>query len=127
MKRINLLYWIFTGLLVPIMGIGSVIGLTGDPKSLEVITSLGYPAYLAAFLNVARILALVAIFVPKFPRLKEWAYAGLAFDVIGAMYSLIMVRHSLTEIIFPSVALGIVFASYFLWHKKMQIQKQAPQ
>ncbi len=121
MKSTNILYWIFTGLLVPMFGIGSVIGLTGNPKSVEVITSLGYPEYLSAFLCVARLLALIAIFVPKFSRLKEWAYAGLAFDVIGAIYSIIMVRHSVTDIIFPVIALGFVFASYFHYHKRVKL------
>ncbi len=118
MKRTNILYWIFTGLLIPMFGIGSVIGLTGSSAQVEVLTSLGYSAYLLPFLCVARILALVAIFTPKFPRLKEWAYAGLAFDVIAAIYSLLMVRHSLTNIIIPSFALVFVFASYFFNHKK---------
>lgn len=122
MKRTNILYWIFTGLLLPIFGIGSVIGLTGNPKSVEVITSLGYPEYLSAFLCLARILALIVIFVPKSSKLKEWAYAGLVFDIIGAIYSILMVRHSLAEIIFPTIALGFVFASYFLYHKKLSMK-----
>ncbi len=121
MKRTNILYWIFTGLLVPMFGIGSVIGLTGNPKSVEVITSFGYPEYLSAFLCVARLLALITIIFPKFSRLKEWAYAGLAFDVIGAIYSIIIVRHSVTDIIFPTIAFGFVFASYFLWHKRVKL------
>lgn len=118
-KTINILYWIFTGLLVPMFGIGSVIGLTGNPKSVEVITTLGYPEYLLAFLCVSRLLALIAIFAPKFPRLKEWAYAGLAFDVIGAIYSITMVRQ--TVAIIPIIALMFVFTSYFLYHKRVSL------
>lgn len=123
MKRVNILYWVFTGLLLPMFGIGSVIGLINHTKSAEVITSLGYPEYLSAFLSVARILALIVIFVPKYSRLKEWAYAGLAFDVIGAIYSILMVRHSVADIIFPTIALGFVFASYFLYHKRIELNE----
>ena len=120
MKKVNILYWVFTGLLLPMFGIGSVIGLIGNPKSTEVLTSLGYPEYLLVFLCVAKILALIVIFAPKFSRLKEWAYAGLAFDVFGAIYSLIVVRQSATDIIIPTIALALVFASYFLHHQRLK-------
>jgi len=118
MKKINIFYWVFTGLLIPTLGIGSVMDLMGSPKSVEIITSLGYPAYLSPFLGLLRILALIVIFVPKFPRLKEWAYAGLVIDVIGAIYSILMIHHSVLYIIFPTIILGFIFTSYFLWHKK---------
>lgn len=123
MKKVNVLYWVVTGLLLPMFGIGSVIGLIGHPQSEEVLTSLGYPLYLLAFLCVARILALIVIFVPKFSRLKEWAYAGLTFDVIGAIYSLIVVRHSASDIIIPTIALALVFASYYLYHERLKTMR----
>jgi hypothetical protein len=124
MKRINTFYWVFTGLLIPSLGYGSIMELMGNPQSIEVITSLGYPAYLSPFLGVARILALVAIFTPKFPRLKEWAYAGLVFDVIGATYSQIAVGNPLTYTIFPIIILGVIFGSYYFHHKRLTIKKQ---
>lgn len=119
MKRINISYWILTGLLIPLLGIGSVMELLGNAKSVEVITSLGYPAYLSPFLGVTRILALLSIFVPKFQRLKEWAYAGLVFDVIGAIYSQIAVGNPFTYNLFPMLILGIILGSYFLHHKRI--------
>jgi hypothetical protein len=118
MKKLNLFYWIFTGLLIPTLGIGSALELTGNPKSAEIVTSLGYPAYLSPFLGFARILALISIFTPNFPRLKEWACAGLVFDIVGAVYSQIAMRNPITYTIFPLVALGLVFASYFLYRKR---------
>lgn len=123
MKRTNIIYWTLTGLLVPALGIGSVSELMGNPKSVEIITALGYPAYLSPFLGAARILALIAIFVPGFPRLKEWAYAGLAFDVIGAIYS-IAIKNSITNTIFPVIILAVIFGSYFLHHKRLAAAKQ---
>lgn len=121
MKRINIFYWIFTGLLIPSLGYGSIMELMGNPQSIEVITSLGYPAYLSPFLGVARILALITIFIPKLPRLKEWAYAGLVFDVIGATYSQIAVGNPLTYTIFPIIILGVIFGSYYFHHKLLSI------
>lgn len=119
MKRINISYWILTGLLIPSLGFGSVMELLGKPQSVEVITSLGYPAYLSPFLGVARILALLSIFTPKFKRLKEWAYAGLVFDVIGAIYSQIAVGNPFTYNLLPIVTLGVILGSYFLYHKRI--------
>lgn len=87
MKKLNVFYWICTGILFPAIGIGSVLDIMSSPDSVQVFTSLGYPAYLGPFLGVAHLLGLAAILIPKFPRLKEWAYAGLAFDIIGAIYS----------------------------------------
>lgn len=123
MKRLNITYWICTGLLIPGLGFGSVMDITGHPQSVEVITSLGYPAYLSPFLGVARLLALIAIFTPKFPRLKEWAYAGLVFDIIGAIYSILATGSSLIYILLPAITLFVVFASYFLHHERLKVQR----
>ncbi|PZX59404.1 DoxX family protein [Hydrotalea sandarakina] len=121
MKRLNIFYWVFTGLLIPSLGYGSIMELMGNPQSIEIITSLGYPAYLSPFLGVARILALIAIFTPNFPRLKEWAYAGLVFDVIGATYSQIAVGNPLTYTIFPTIILGVILGSYYFHHKRLTV------
>lgn len=118
MKKINILYRVFTGILIPALGIGSVNELTGNLNEAEIYTSLGYPTYLSPFLGAARILALITIVVPKFSKLKEWAYAGLTFDVIGAIYSILVVSHSLVNSIFPIIILGCILASYFFYHKK---------
>lgn len=119
MKRINIFYWILTGLLIPGLGIGSVLEIIGTQSSHDVMISLGYPTYLSPFLGIARILALVAILTPHFPRLKEWAYAGLVFDVVGAIYSLLASGYSAIDIIIPVITLGVVFGSYWLYHKRI--------
>ena len=121
MKKINISYWICTGILLPALGIGSVLGIMENPDSVKVITSLGYPAYLDPFLGVARLLGLAVIIIPKFPRLKEWAYAGLAFDIIGAIYSIIAVGNPLENIVIPAVILLILLGSYMLYHKKLSL------
>lgn len=122
MKKINIFYWICTGMLIPAIGIGSIFGIVPNEDSLKVFSSLGYPAYIVPFLSVAKLLGLIVIFVPKYPRLKEWAYAGIAFDVIGATYSIIAIGSPLTHIIFPTLALLFLFGSYFLYHKKLSLQ-----
>jgi hypothetical protein len=123
MKKINILYWICTGMLIPAIGIGSVFGIVPNEESLKVFATLGYPAYIVPFLSVAKLLGLIAIFIPGYPRLKEWAYAGIAFDVIGAIYSILAIGSPLTHSIFPALALLFLFGSYFLYHKKQQQSK----
>ncbi len=118
MKSTRILYWLCTLLLVPALGMGSVMELMGNPDSLALMATLGYPAYLSPFLGLARILALIALLVPGFPRLKEWAYAGLVFDLVGVIYSFIAVKFPPEYFIFPVIILGLIFSSYFLYHKK---------
>lgn len=120
MKRLNIFYWILTGMLIPTLGIGSFMELIGNPKSVEIITSLGYPAYLSTFLGITRIIALIVIFIPKFPRLKEWAYAGIVFDIVGAIYSIVASNKQIAETIFPTVLLFIVFGSYYFHHRRLK-------
>lgn len=122
MKKINILYWIFTGLLVPTLAIGSVFELMGHPDSKQVMISLGYPLYLSPFLGIARLLALVAIFTPGFHRIKEWAYAGLVFDIIGAIYSLVAAGHPVSYTTYPFIILVLVFGSYFLYNRKTELR-----
>ncbi|MDF2718510.1 MAG: DoxX-like family protein, partial [Paenibacillus sp.] len=91
MKKIAVLYWSFTGLLSALMVIGSIPDMMLVPEAVALFEHLGYPAYLLPFLGIAKLLGIVAILVPGFPRIKEWAYAGLFFDLLGAMYSSIAV------------------------------------
>ncbi|MBS1635890.1 MAG: DoxX family protein [Bacteroidetes bacterium] len=122
MKKLNIFYWICTGLLIPAIGVGSVMGIVPNEDSLKVFASLGYPAYIIPFLSVAKLLGLIVIFMPKYPRLKEWAYAGITFDVIGAGYSILAIGSPLTHVIFPALALLLLFGSYFLYHKKQALK-----
>ena len=108
-------------MLIPAFGIGSLFGIVPDEGSIKVFASLGYPAYIIPFLSIAKILGLIAILIPKFPRLKEWAYAGIVYDVIGAIYSQIALGNPFTHMLFPLLALAFVMGSYFLYHKKLQM------
>jgi hypothetical protein len=57
------------------------------PEAVAVFTHLGYPPYLLLFLATAKTLGVAAVLTPGAPRLKEWAFAGLTFDLLGALYS----------------------------------------
>jgi len=110
-------YWIvtvLTGLLLAASGVPDVLMI---PAALEVFRHLGYPDYLLPFIGVAKILGGLTIIQPWFARLKEWAYAGLAIDVVGAAYSHLAVGDGPSGWVPPVVALALILVSYGL-HRK---------
>ena len=107
-KRNKIVYWIATiwlslGMLST--GVVQLLKLKGDgPGSLNTMTHLGYPVYFVTILGVCKILGVVALLIPKFPLLKEWAYAGFFFMMSGAIFTHIAAGNSISEI-FPSFLL----------------------
>jgi uncharacterized membrane protein YphA (DoxX/SURF4 family) len=88
MKARNIVYWTTTALIAFFIGSGGVAQMAqfkGNPHG--VVPSLGYPMYFFAILGFWKVLGAIAILVPRFPRLKEWAYAGIFFDLTGAAAS----------------------------------------
>lgn len=87
MKARSIGYWVTTVLFALALG-GSALGdLLRAPQVVEGVAHLGYPGYLVTLLGVWKVLGLVAVLVPGFPRLKEWAYAGFFFELSGAVFS----------------------------------------
>ena len=83
------------------------------------MTQLGYPLYILPFLGVAKFLGIVALLVPGFPRLKEWAYAGFTFDLIGAVYSGIAKNGFDPMMLSMLVFFGLLALSYIYHHKRL--------
>jgi len=107
-------FWIPTLLLCVGLGLGGLGGLSGNPEQVETIKALGYPAYLPAFLGVLKLLGVAALLAPGAARLKEWAYAGIVFDLSGAAYSHLHVGHSLGETSPALIMLALALVSYGL-------------
>src|SRR5262245_58387591 len=82
------------------------------PAALAVFQHLGYPSYLLMFLGTAKILGVLAVLVPSHSRFKEWAFAGLTFDVVGALYSHLSVGDPPDVWIPAVVALVLIAGSY---------------
>lgn len=80
----------------------------------ESIAALGYPEYLMTILGVAKILGVVALLLPRLPLLKEWAYAGFTFDLLGASASHAFAEHSIGEVLIPLMILTLAVGSYWL-------------
>ncbi len=121
MKKTKTLYWIFTGLFSALMLFASIPDILVVPDSVTFMAKLGYPKYLIPFLGVAKLLGIVAILIPGFPRIKEWAYAGLFFDLIGATYSQLAIGGPFAPVLFMLVPIILGVLSYILYHKKLKL------
>lgn len=121
MNKLNITYWIVTGLFSVFMVFSSIPNLMASAESVEFINGhLGYPLYIIPFLGAAKIAGAVALLIPGLRRIKEWAYAGLFFDLGAAFYSLVCVEGFKPGLLVMLMFIGVMFASYFLWHKKLQ-------
>jgi uncharacterized membrane protein YphA (DoxX/SURF4 family) len=116
-KRNKIIYWISTiwlALGMAATGIQQLFHMKVEgalaPPGVYGITQLGYPVYLLTILGVGKILGVIALLIPKFPLLKEWAYAGFFYLLIGAIFSHIATGHSMSEL-FPSALLLILLVA----------------
>src|SRR5271155_3344866 len=108
-------YWATTALLVFELALGGVWDILRVPQVRGLIERLGYPLYFLVILGIWKLLGAVALVIPRFPRLKEWAYAGVLFDLTGAIASLLAT--GLTDagtIAYPIVITGMAAASWAL-------------
>ena len=118
MKRTKIIYWVVTGLFALFMLSSAIQNIMVTQDSIELITTqLQFPVYVIPFLGWAKALGAIAILVPGFPRIKEWAYAGLFFDLSGATFATIAVAGFNAGTPFMFVFIGFHLASYFLYHK----------
>ena len=120
MKRDRLIYWVATILTLVMMMIASISGLMKTEQGVQLFKHLGYPEYLITFLGVARLLGVIAILIPGYPRLKEWAYAGFCFDLVGAAASGLAVGDPVSLWIPVYIEIIILFISYVYYHKLLK-------
>ena len=126
MKKTKIFYWIFTSLFAAFMLSSAIPDILSSPIAVEGMhKGLGYPVYFIPFIGVAKLLGSLAILIPVNARIREWAYAGLFFDLIGATFSIIAVGAPFANWIFMTVPLGLAIVSYVLYHKKKRLSQHA--
>ena len=113
-KARNAAYWTATTLIALSMLSGGAAYLFRAEVPMRGMAELGYPAYFVLLLGVWKVLGGLAILAPRLPLLKEWAYAGIAFDLSGAAVSHAAVGDPAGKVIVPLVLLGIAAASWAL-------------
>src|SRR5262245_50513512 len=106
-------YWVTTGVLVFCMT-GGIFELLGLQPTVDGIMKLGYPSYIIPALGLGKVLAILAILWPGLPRLKEWAYAGILFNMLGALVSHVALSDGAWIIAVNLVIAAITFASWAL-------------
>jgi len=110
----TVLYWLSTGLLTLDFLVGGAFQVARAPQAIEGFAHLGYPAYFVILLGAWKILGAVVLLVPGLPRLKEWAYAGIFFDVSAAVVSVIAVGDGFAPALLPLAFVGLTLASWAL-------------
>jgi hypothetical protein len=107
-------YWATTGLTALAFLAGGATDLLGAPNVVAAMAHLGYPAYFAGILGTWKVLGAAAVLAPRLPRLKEWAYAGIAFDLTGAALSHGLSGDGAGKVVTPLVLAAIAAASWAL-------------
>ncbi|MEO6229028.1 MAG: DoxX family protein [Ferruginibacter sp.] len=121
MKTTKILYWVFTTLFAMMMLSSAIPDVLSMPIAVKGMhEELGYPIYFIPFIGVAKVLGVIAILIPGYPRLKEWAYAGLMFDLIGATFSIIAAGKSADSWAFMIIPLILAACSYIFYHRKLK-------
>lgn len=112
----KIIYWISTAWLALGMvstGAAQIFKMKGSTGGIDSIVHLGYPVYILMILGVWKILGVVAVIIPKFPLLKEWAYAGFFFVITGAILSHIASGDSITEVLPGLLLLVLTLVSWY--------------
>jgi len=117
MKKTKIIFWIITGLFSAFMLFSSIPDMMLVREAKTFMGHLGFPDYFTQFIGVMKLLGVIAILIPGYPKIKEWAYAGLLFDLIGATYSVTAVDGFHPATLTMILPIGFLIASYFLFHK----------
>lgn len=112
-KRNKIIYWVATVWLALGMTSTAIAQLIKMEEEVTNFTDLGYPIYLMTLLGVWKLLGVIAILIPKYPLLKEWAYAGFFFAMSGAVISHIAVQDAAITLFGPILLLVLTVISWY--------------
>ena len=107
-------YWACTAIVAAECLVGGVMDILRVPPFSEIMQHLGYPPYFSDILGLWKLLGCLAILVPRFPRLTEWAYAGMFFNMTGAAASHLAVGDKTGRLIAPIIFTILVLISWAL-------------
>lgn len=124
MKKIKIIYWVSTVLFAGLMTMSAIPNIISEKEAVKFITDLGYPEYFIPFIGVAKLLGSIAILIPGIRKMKEWAYAGLFFDLIAATYSLVAINGFKPDMLGMVLFFGVGICSY-IYNEKYYSTKTA--
>ncbi|WP_437290209.1 DoxX family protein [Sorangium sp. So ce406] len=108
----SIAYWMTTGILVFAMSSGGLSELAQRPETIDGMKQLGYPVYFVMILGVWKLLGSLALLAPGLPRVKEWAYAGIVFNMTGAAVSHLVCHSAAWHV---AVTLGFAALAVASW------------
>jgi DoxX-like family len=114
MKLKSISYWVITIVVAFCIGSGGAAELAGVPGTVDGLVRLGYPAYFVTIIGFWKLLGAIAILAPGLPRLKEWAYAGIFFNMTGAAATSVFVGVAPWHLIVDLVLAALTIASWAL-------------
>jgi len=123
-KRNQIIYWVATAWLSLGMlstGIVQLIKMEEEVASME---KLGYPIYLLTILGIWKVLGVIAILIPKYPLLKEWAYAGFSFVITGALISHLAIEDDPITLFGPALLLLLIITSWYFRPMSRTLKQQ---
>ena len=112
-KRNKIIYWIATIWLSLGMLSTGIVQLLKTEEETDMMTRLGYPIYFLTIIGVWKILGVIAVLIPKFPLVKEWAYAGFFIVMSGAIVSHLLNGDEVKEIFGPILLLILTIVSWY--------------
>ena len=124
-KTTNILYWVFTIIFAGLMIFSSYASIVNDPQAVGLIhDALGYPTYFIPFTGWAKVIGSIIILIPGLKTIKEWAYAGLFFDLFAAIYSFAVAPNMKFDPGMLGMGVWVLFGilSYFFWKKKLKAE-----
>jgi len=107
-------YWVCTALITFAFLPGGIFYLMRQPQAVTGVEQLGFPLYFVIFLGVWKVLGPIALLAPRFPVLKEWAYAGMFFDLCGAVVAVVATGGAWWHVAAPLGVIALLFGSWAL-------------
>jgi uncharacterized membrane protein YphA (DoxX/SURF4 family) len=112
-KRNKIIYWVATLWLALGMTSTGIVQLLRIKEEVAMMSHLGYPLYFLILLGIWKLLGVVALLIPKFPLLKEWAYAGFFFAMSGAIFSHLAAGDEAIAYFGPTLLLVLIVISWY--------------
>ena len=112
-KRNKIIYWVATIWLALGMTSTGIVQLLKVKEEVDMMAHLGYPVYFLSIIGLWKILGAVAVLAPRFPLLKEWAYAGFFFVMSGAIVSHVVLGDDAKELFGPGLLIVLTVVSWY--------------
>jgi hypothetical protein len=122
-KRNKIIYWVATVWLALGMTSTAIVQIMRMKEEADMFARLGYPLYFLTIIGAWKILGVIAVLVPKFPVVKEWAYAGFFFTMSGAVISHLAVEDPVMELFGPTLLIVLTAVS---WYFRPEERKLTP-